>query len=118
MGRTSQSATFRLAIESKTLCVCVCVCVRYTTKELQHQSSVACICYVRARVSGRVYLGWINVVQHHDGCAVIVQDQPPEILHRVRKWVLGHDECRWLLVALRGREIGKEEMVIEHFKSK
>lgn len=59
---------------------------------------------VHTHVSGRVYLGWINVVQHHYGCAVVVQNQPPEILYSVRKWVLGHDECGRLLVALQERD--------------
>lgn len=64
-------------------CVCVCVC---------------------AHVSGRVYLGWIDVVEHHYGCAVVVQHQSPEVLYCVWKRVLGHYECRRLLVTLKKRK--------------
>ncbi len=62
-----------------------------------------CVC-VFAHVSGRVYLGWVNVIEHYYGCAVVVQHQSPEILHRVWQRVLGHYECRRLLVTLEKRE--------------
>lgn len=60
-----------------------------------------CVC---ARVSGRVYLGWVYIVEHYYGGAVIVQHQSPEVLHCVWQWVLGHYECRRLLVTLEERE--------------
>lgn len=55
-------------------------------------------------ILGRVYLGRVDVVQHHDGGAVVVQNQPPEVLHRVGERVLGHDERGRLLVALQERD--------------
>ena len=63
--------------------------------------SVYCPCSsVCAHESGRVCLGRVDVVEHHYGSAVVVQHQPPEVLHRVRQRVLGHDESGGLLVAL------------------
>lgn len=56
-----------------------------------------CVC---AHVSGRVYLGRVNVVEHYYGCAVVVQHQSPEVLYCVWQRVLGHNECRRLLVTL------------------
>lgn len=64
---------------------------------------IACVC-VCLCISGRVYLGWVNVVEHYYGRAVVVQHQSPEILHRVWQRVLGHYERRRLLVTLQERE--------------
>lgn len=48
----------------------------------------------------QTHLSGIHVVQHDDRRAVIVQNQPPEILHCVRQRMLGNDERGRLLVAL------------------
>ena len=55
-----------------------------------------------------MYLGGVYVVQHDDGRAVVVQDQPPEVLHRVGERVLGHDEGGRLLVALEERQVRRD----------
>lgn len=67
---------------------------------------------VYAHVSDRVYLCWVDVVEHHDGCAVVVQHQSPEILHCVWQRVLGHYECRRLLVAL--EDEGRRNTTLKH----
>lgn len=67
---------------------------------------------VYAHVSGRVYLCWVDVVEHHYGCAVVVQHQSPEILDCVWQRVLGHYERRRLLVAL--EDEGRKNTVLKH----
>lgn len=42
----------------------------------------------------------VDVVEHDDGGAVVVEHQAPEVLDRVGQRMLGYDEGRRLLVAL------------------
>lgn len=63
---------------------------------------------VCAHVSDRVYLGWVDIVEHYYGSAVVVQHQSPEVLYCVWQGVLGHYECRGLLVTLEEREENKD----------
>lgn len=71
---------------------------------------VYCLCVnVCAHVSGRVYLGWVNIVEHYYGSAVVVQHQSPEVLYCVWQRVLGHYESRRLLVTLEEREQNRDK---------
>lgn len=47
-----------------------------------------------------VYLRRIDIIQHDDGRAVVVEDQTPKVLHCVRQRMLGNNEGWRLLVAL------------------
>lgn len=46
------------------------------------------------------HLGRIHIVEHNYRCAVIIQDQSPEIFDSVWQRMLGDYKRRWLLIAL------------------
>lgn len=50
-----------------------------------------------------LHLCGVDIIQHDNGCAVVVEDQAPEVLHRVGQRMLGNDECSRLSVALKRR---------------
>lgn len=67
----------------------------------------------------QTHLSGIHVVQHDDRRAVIVQNQPPEILHRVRQRMLGNDERGRLLVALIDGQTEREtQQRSEHYEGR
>lgn len=94
-----------ISLESSSHAVLLCDFIRYRLVMKGAASSVCqrvssnipaglfCVLDVCVYVSGRVYLGWVDVVEHHYGCAVVIQHQSPEVLHCVWQRVLGHYEC-------------------------
>lgn len=53
-----------------------------------------------------MYLGQVNLVQHHQASAAVVVDQPPKVLDGVWQRMLGDDEGGRLPVALRESQKG------------
>lgn len=51
---------------------------------------------------GRV--GLVQLVEHDDGCAPVVIDQPPEVGCGALQWMQGHNEGRTPCVALQGNQ--------------
>lgn len=78
-----------------------------------------CDTFVRALESGPAYLSWVHIIEHYYGCAVVIQHQPPEVLYCIWERVLGHNECRGLLVTLeesRKKQSPRTKMKIKTMK--
>lgn len=93
--------------------------ILYTLVMKKNQHFVCETCNVSSFwAHGLGYLCWVHVVEHHYGCAVVVQHQPPKVLHCVWQRVLGHYERRRLLVTLeeqkqrRKSEISKNDTAV------